>query len=170
MDRVFAGTGHRPPKLAVPGLGNAYHPEVYALLVDVVAGVLERERPAAVISGMALGFDQALAEAAIRRGLPFTAAVPHRGQERIWPAASQRKYRWLLEHAARVEVVSEGDYTSRKMQLRNEFMVRGATEVLALWDGGPEGGTANCIRYARQLRRPIVNLWPEWERAAASRG
>lgn len=169
MDRVFAGTGHRPPKLIVPGLGNGYHPAVYALLVDVVAGVLQRERPATVISGMALGFDQALAEAAIHCALPFTAAVPHRGQELVWPADSQRKYEWLLERAERVVVVSEGGYTAAKMQVRNEWMTRNGTEILACWDGGPEGGTANCIRYAQQLRRPIVNLWPEWQRAAAGR-
>lgn len=169
MDRVFAGTGHRPPKLIVPGLGNAYHPEVYALLVDVVAGVLERERPAEVISGMALGYDQALAAAAIQCGIPFTAAVPYEGQERVWPAASQRQYRRLLDRAAQVVVVCPGGHSNASLQRRNEFMVEHGSHVLACWDGGPEGGTANCIRYANRLRRPIVNLWPEWQRAASGR-
>ncbi|WP_188052008.1 hypothetical protein [Azospirillum sp. Sh1] len=49
------------------------------------------------------------------------------------------------------------------MNTRNEWMVDHSDRLLALWDGS-QGGTANCVRYARGLGRPIDNLWSEWEK------
>jgi uncharacterized phage-like protein YoqJ len=50
-----------------------------------------------------------------------------------------------------------------KMQVRNEWMVDSSDGVVALWNG-TAGGTANCVRYAEKVGRPIDNLWPTWER------
>ena len=37
-------------------------------------------------------------------------------------------------------------------------MVDNCTHVLAMWDGS-EGGTANCVKYAQAVNKPIINLW-----------
>ena len=46
---------------------------------------LERARPDAVISGMALGWDQAVARATADLGIPWVAAITFEGQESKWP-------------------------------------------------------------------------------------
>src|SRR3546814_15540871 len=92
---------------------------------------------------MALGWDTAWALAALDLGVPLTAAVPFCGQEKSWPAESQRRFHSILERAAAVEIVCPGGFAAHKMQTRNEWMVDHADGVVALWDGST-GGTANC--------------------------
>lgn len=110
---------------------------------------------------MAHGWDQAVAEAAIDLDIPFTAAVPFVGQERRWPAGSQRRYRQLLAAAVSVEIVSPYPGT-RAMDLRNKWMVDRADRLVALWDGS-WGGTFNCIQYAIRVHVPFDNLWNQWK-------
>ena len=114
---IIAGTGHRPDKLRIGAL-DGYHPDVQARLVDLARAALQREQPSRVISGMALGWDTALAAAALELGLPLDAYVPFTGQESRWPEPARRRYHGILARAARVLVVSEGGFSAAKMQLR----------------------------------------------------
>lgn len=114
---------------------------------------------------MALGWDTALALAAIELAIPLTAAVPFEGQERRWWPEQQQLFHEILARAPTVVVVSPGGYAVWKMQVRNEWMVDRATGVLALWNGSP-GGTGNCIDCAHTRQVEIVNLWAAWERYA----
>lgn len=159
---VLAGTGHRPDKL------GGYGADISARLVDLARAALTKYQPDEVISGMALGWDTALALAAIDLGIPLTAAVPFEGQERKWRPEQQELFRTILAQATNVVVVSPGGYAVWKMQVRNEWMVDRATGMLALWDGS-SGGTGNCIAYARTREVEIVNLWSTWERYAFAR-
>lgn len=159
---ILAGTGHRPDKLGGYGAG------VSSRLVDLARAALIRYRPNEVISGMALGWDTALALAAIELGIPLTAAVPFEGQERKWRPEQQEQFRAILALATTVVVVSPGGYAVWKMQIRNEWMVDRATAMLALWDGSG-GGTGNCIEYARRRKIQIVNLWAAWAKYASAR-
>lgn len=148
-------TGHRPAKL------GGFNENTYKRLRALARSMISSLKPETVITGMALGWDQAGAHACIDLGIPFTAAVPFKGQEGKWPYASQREFHDLLSHASEIVIVRQGGYATWKMQMRNEWMVDNADQVLALWDGSP-GGTANCVRYAESLRRPIVNAWPKF--------
>lgn len=163
---ILAATGHRPDRILARGK-NAYDEVVARALVDFALVCLERERPIAVLSGMAQGWDQAVAQACVECGIPFVAAVPFEGQDAKWPEKARRTYRWLLGQAAAVEVCSPGGYAPHKMHVRNQYMVDEAESVLALWNGNADGGTASAVRYAEQQGKPVVNVWAEWTRFAA---
>lgn len=154
---VIAGTGHRPEKL------GGHSDRVHGRLVDLARAALLHYRPSKVISGMALGWDTALAEAALELGIPLVAAVPFAGQELRWPATSQKRYRDILGRAEEVVIVSPGSYAVWKMQTRNEWMVDHCDKLLTLWDGS-EGGTGNCVAYARRVQREMGHLWATWQR------
>lgn len=153
---IVAGTGHRPDKLG--GYGKSVKARLEVLAIDWIT----LHKPTQIISGMALGWDQALAEAALELNIPLIAAVPFEGQEMAWPRESQERYRELLAGAKEVKIVSKDGYAAWKMQRRNEWMVDRCELLLALWDGS-SGGTANCIRYARQQVTPIYNLWDKYK-------
>ena len=95
-------------------------------------------------------------------GIPYIAAVPFVGQESKWSRLQIIRWQRLLKGAQEIVLVSEGGYAPWKLQRRNEWMVDNATRVLALWDGS-SGGTKNCLDYARKMKKPIDNLWHEWE-------
>jgi uncharacterized phage-like protein YoqJ len=154
---TICGTGHRPPKL------GGYSPAVFETLITLAGEWLDTNMPdgGTVISGMALGWDQALAAATLRRrkrGFRLHAYIPFVGQADAWPTASHAVYQHIMTKAARIVVVSEGGYSPEAMQRRNERMVDDSEMVLALWDGSP-GGTGNCVRYAEKVGKPVANLW-----------
>lgn len=154
---IIAATGHRPNKL------GGYSPEVFNRLVSLADGYLRSWQPSGVISGMALGWDLAFAQAAVELGIPLHAAVPFPGQESQWPASSQFLWRGLISLASSVTEVSPGPYHAGKMQVRNEWMVDRCDRLCALWDGS-NGGTGNCMAYAlRDPKVTIDNLWPVWQ-------
>lgn len=153
---ILCGTGHRPNKLG--GYANA----VTQRLINIAQQQLLILRPEIVISGMALGWDQALAEAAWKMKIPFHAYIPFEGQEKMWPKQSKDDFNLLRQSAERVVICCEGGYASWKMQRRNEMMVDAADQVLALFDGSISG-TWNCIKYAEQKSKPIINCWSKFK-------
>lgn len=154
---IICGTGHRPDKL------GGYSDEVHERLVRVAKDALKALQPNKVISGMALGWDQALMEAAQLLGYPTIAAVPFRGQEKRWPDSSQRRFKQLLDNAMQIEYVCDDGYAPWKMQKRNQWMVDQSHTVLALWNG-TTGGTANCVNYANLMHKPVINVWDNYVR------
>lgn len=152
---IVAGTGHRPNKL------GGYNNESFLKLVSIAEEWLHEAKPTKVISGMAQGWDQALAQAAINCSIPFIAAVPFEGQESRWTEKGQKYFNKLLQKAESIKYVSEKGYSPYKMQLRNEWMVDNCDLVLAMWDG-TDGGTGNCIKYTQKTNKKMVNLYDKW--------
>lgn len=153
--KIVAATGHRPDKL------GGYSKENLERLIDFAIEHIPKDTTK-VISGMALGWDMAIAYASIELKIPFTAAVPFKGQEKMWPSSSQAEFNYLIRNASEVVVVSDGGYASWKMQVRNQWMVNHCDLLLALWNGS-SGGTGNCIAYATKSDKSIINLWSKFE-------
>lgn len=152
---IVAATGHRPDKL------GGYGRKIRVALTELARSHLQQIRPTEVIVGMALGWDQAVAMAALLEGIPFVAAVPFAEQANRWPDGARRRWEALIDRASRVEIISEFAGT-RALHLRNKWMVDRAAKMLALWDGYIGGGTANCMAYVQQRRVPFVNAWDAW--------
>ena len=150
---IVAGTGHRPNKLGGYGVEAATH------VVRVAQHYfLDTEQPELVITGGALGWDQAVATACWLLGIPYAMYLPFENFERKWPQASQDTLKYLCSKAVDVRHIAEPGYAPWKMQVRNEAMVKDCDLVLALWDGS-RGGTGNCVAYANKVGKPITNLW-----------
>lgn len=157
---ILCGTGHRPDKLGGYE-GIVMMSRVFPVAYDYLKS--ECDSNDLVISGGALGWDQQLAAAAFRLGIPFHFYLPFPGFEDRWPQGSKTFFYALMHEAAEVKYICEPGYAGWKMQKRNEAMVVAADVVLALWNG-TSGGTANCIRYAEKVGKPIINLWERFNR------
>lgn len=153
---IVAFTGHRPDKLGGYKLPNPIYTKV-CQRIDRALGDLQPEK---VISGMALGVDQWAAYIALKKKIPFIAAVPFEGQENAWPFQSQHLYRILLRNAHEKVIVSPGGYSADKMQIRNIWMVDHCDKLIAIWDG-TKGGTGNCIEYAKSINKNILYINPK---------
>jgi uncharacterized phage-like protein YoqJ len=151
---IIAGTGHRTlGSYTIPNkVYNYVHKETERLLVEL--------KPDTVISGLAIGFDTLLADVSLKLKIPLLCAVPFIGQEKIWPMYAQIKYHNILKQAAEVKIVSEGGYSASKMQIRNCWMTNHCDKLLACFDGS-NGGTANCVAYAKSIKREIIIIDPK---------
>jgi len=155
---IFAGTGHRPGSTTFD-----YSDETFKVLTETIKEKLaEYNNISKIISGMAIGFDMALAQSAIELNIPLVAAIPFKGQESVWPIKTQNKYKNLLSKSEKIVIVSAGGFSKQKMQIRNCWMIDNCDIVLALWNGN-EGGTGNCIKYANQKNKEIINIWENFK-------
>lgn len=152
---IIAGTGHRPDKL------GGYEIEATMRVIDFATKVMATRQPSRIITGMAIGWDMALAQAAINLGISYHAYVPFEGQELKWPMSTRLYYKVLLTKAEHVKICSTGGYSKASMQLRNQQMVDDCDVIAALWNGSP-GGTENCLSYAMLVGKPYVNYWGEF--------
>lgn len=153
--RTIAVTGHRPSRL------GGYTVRAQDKLERFARSVLQDERPDLVITGMALGWDLAIAEACLALDIPYIAARPFPNQQSRWPNVSKNRYQHLILRARSTTTVSQYQ-SNAAFQKRNQWMVDRADEVLALWSGSL-GGTRNCVIYAESKRVPIRNVWSDWE-------
>lgn len=158
----IAITGHRPNKL-----GNDYDltgPLIHKIrdeIIDVIYNIGDFDN-ITLITGMALGIDTLFAKIAIECNLPFIAAVPCFDQEKMWKTKSQKEYKRILLHelCQEVVIVSLKAYDHSVMQIRNEWMVDNCDKLIAVWDG-TDGGTANCVRYAKDEEKEIIRINPK---------
>lgn len=152
---IIAATGHRPNKL------GGYGSDAFNKLCELAKSYLRETNPDGVISGLALGWDQAWALGAMELNIPVHGASPFEGQESQWPQSSQDLFRKIVAECSSMTYVCDPGYAAWKMQKRNEWMVERCHRVAALWDGS-SGGTGNCVKFAQSFPRDIDNLWSRW--------
>lgn len=157
---VYATTGHRPDKL------GGYTPATNDLCFKVARRFLALSLVDKVYIGMALGWDTNIAFACMEVGIPFVACVPFEGFDSRWPSNDRVRLQQLLKAADEVVILAPElrSYSeiARALQIRNEYMIDNAEEVVALWDGKPKGGTYNAVRYAALSNKPVENLWNDF--------
>ena len=150
---VLGVTGHRPNKLG----GYSTPNPIYNFVVSETEKFLLKHKPSKIITGMCIGYDQWVAELAIKLQIPFVAAIPFIGQESLWPSAAQNHYKDLLAQAEHIEIVNKGGFASWKLHARNRWIVDHSSVVLAAYnDVSHSGGTYNCLTYAKEKNRSIT--------------
>ena len=170
-------TGHMPNKLA------GYNKDAYKNFIDELAISLEAYVThfdiINFISGGAQGFDQ-LAFWAVQKlkenhpdwNITNIVYVPFIGQESKWSKFgifSQAEYNTMLKTADTIHICDENikandDFSLIRKALmnRNENMVNSSARVLAMYskdelaaDKLTPGGTAECVKYAKSVGKPV---------------
>lgn len=165
---IICITGYRPGKLPTE-YGYDIHNKAWAALKRAFTDVslflwAQYGHRLTIYTGMALGVDQAFAEAAfdIRKQIPnvkVIAAIPCYNHEVKWPVASRELYHDILKQCDHSVYVTKTTFTSECMDLRNQFMVDHSDVVIAVYDG-KSGGTKNCIKYAQKKGKKIISINP----------
>lgn len=159
----IAVTGHRPQRLKggfdVESRENIIIRELFKYYIREA---LVKYQTVVCISGMALGIDTLYAMACLDMKMEYPervkliGAVPFTGQEKTWPRTSQDRYRYLLTRLDAYIVTTDADfYNWQFMHTRNQWMVDNCDVLLAFYDESGEGGTAQCVEYARAVGKPM---------------
>ena len=159
---IIAGTGHRPKKLGLDY--SEVSDQVLREFLTLELKKLSEEREIdLVLSGMALGFDLALAESARRVGIPYVAVLPFVGMQDKWPKKSQNRFTDALYWANKTIVVSDGGWSNDKYLARDRYLVDNSDLMFAMFNGhGATSGTGYTLAYAFEKYREVVNLWKPW--------
>lgn len=146
---VVAVTGHRPEQL-----GDL------EWVRETLSRVLAEENPSLLYQGMAAGADLLSAGISYELRIPYIAVKPWAGH---CPRESDRKlYSQVSANAFQIiEVDPSLSYPGVWVyHNRNKYMVDHADILIAVWNGSSSGGTASCVKYARQKSIPIIQIDP----------
>lgn len=152
-------TSHRPHRLG----GYDENNPIMTFVKKQTKNILEKLKATddiIGISGMAIGGDQIFCKVCLELNIPYIAYLPFAGQELKWSTAAQKQYKELISKAKQVIIVSPGNYSPRKMQLRNEAMAKDCDISIGVWDGKTYGGTYNCIKYLKSIGKKIIHINP----------
>jgi uncharacterized phage-like protein YoqJ len=162
------GTGHRQ-------IAQADSRWLHDEILRVLTKLEEEHGLKEVVSGMALGFDQQLAELAIVSNLRLHAVPPFPGQFLAWSELQQNHWHDLIMMAKEITPASprDPDFSNKRqiaamLHARNDTMLKMSQVVIAgadltklTWrNGRVVGGTWSCIEKAKKKRMPIIWLDP----------
>jgi len=154
---IIGFTGRRPQYIGGYDIPNP----TYNYIITNTKDLLLKLKPEYCISGGALGFDTWCAELCIELDIPYVLAIPHDGQELIWPQQSKEKYKYLLSKSKENVIVSKGKYASWKMHFRNEYIVDNSDVIIACIDPDTKsGGTYSCVQYANSKNKTVYYVNP----------
>lgn len=113
--------------------------------------------------GMAEGFDMISAETLITlrtiyKQIRIYAIIPCKNQEIKWSLSQQQRYHRILKQCDDVIILSE-QYTKNCMNVRNEYMVKLSSMLIACYNGKPSG-TGNTIKFAQKQNLKILLINP----------
>jgi hypothetical protein len=131
--------GHRPPELGGYD-DNPLADAVRARLVEVIGAKAEMHADLVVVSGLRLGAEMLGAEVAVRLDVPLVAVLPYPDPDSVWPAASRRRFRDLLDRSRQVVVLQKKAPDSKQkagaaLARRDGWLARNVDEAVLVWDG-----------------------------------
>lgn len=160
-----AFTGHRPERFS---FGYDENDErclsVKTLMLDwITAFIIGGVRT--FYTGMALGVDQWAASIVLDMkqqysGVRLIALVPCKTQADKWSEDQRNRYKKILDECDEVIILNE-HYTRGCMHQRNRMLVERTEYLLAVYDGGNDGGTAYTVNFARKNNRQITTIHPD---------
>ncbi len=115
------------------------------------------------LSGMAIGFDLAAAEAVLscktgQTDIRLVAVVPFRGQQLRFSAYDRARFERILAEADEAIFLSES-YSRGSYAIRNNYLVAHAA-TLVTWYDGRAGGTRHTVERALAQNRKLIHLHP----------
>ena len=163
-------TGHRPNKLAGYDLSKPYYTRLRNRLIAIIERSLTKYDIVECHSGMALGADTVWAQAIIyckeKYGsdkIKFVAEIPDYNQPSRWLQESKDEWSRLMSYADSVNTyqLNNGQSYAYVLNQRNIGMIKACDILIAIYDGISTGGTANGVKYGKQLGKWITYIEPK---------
>ena len=134
--------GLRPPDMGGYD-ANPVADRLHRQLTEILQAKAKLHPDLHVLTGLGLGAEQLGAQAALDAGVPYVAVLAFPDPDGVWPEASRKRFRALLDGAAAVVVLEpEAPRTKQKagasINRRDAWLVRQAAEAVVVWDAREE--------------------------------
>lgn len=139
--------------------------ENYNWVEVAIGNELDDIKPEYGFSSLAVGADQLFVRMLAQRAVPYTVIVPSAHYEDTFETPSDlAMYTNLLEGAdASVELGNDRP-SEQAFYDAGQAVVDQSDLIIAVWNGKAAkglGGTADIVRYARSVTKPVVHLNPD---------
>jgi uncharacterized phage-like protein YoqJ len=153
---IITGIAHSPQRLLERSLLPSNE------LVYLASKALKVYDATRLITSLELGWEQALAKAAVELKIPFVVAFPFPGRDSTWDREIRILYYELLSRADEVYQVND-TFSETSLYECRCWQTDQADLVLALWDYEFDNDTVfDAIHYALDKDVKVTNLWQDW--------
>ncbi len=122
------------------------------------------EQPITGVSSLAIGADQVFAQLVLELGGTLYAVLPFDGYERTFHSSDTlNQYYELLRCAASIETLPNEGSDEECFMASGMRIVDLCQKLIVVWNAKAAkglGGTADIVRYARMVGRPITHINP----------
>jgi uncharacterized phage-like protein YoqJ len=152
---IVTGFAHSPERLQERSLLPSNE------LVYLASKALKTYQATRLITSLELGWEQALAKAAVELKIPFVVSFPFPGRDKDWSQENRVLYYELLSRAAELYQVND-EYSETALRECRAWQTEQADLILTLWDYEFEGDVYHAIHSALQQEVEVNNLWQDW--------
>lgn len=131
-------------------------------LRNIAYDALKDLKPNKILIRMVIGWDMAVAEAAILLKIPMHVVLSTKKEYRKWPRYLRGFYKYIIRSAERVMVLGESDTPI----LRDRWILNNATTFLTM-SSGKSMITEQMVAYARSCSKSVINLYVKLSRSDA---
>lgn len=162
-DNIWICTGHRYSKLN--DVSIVEKDKTDEVLHTILSYYFNNRDVSIIRTGMALGFDLAVADFGIRNNIPVHAYIPYVGQEYKWSDRDKKRYENLISNCSSISIASDKYPSSYKeataaLYGRNRILVKGATNCVALKRHDiNKGGTVYTMGLCDRYNVIVDNIW-----------
>ena len=163
--RSCSFTGHRPSRFSF-GYSEADERclKIKACMAEQISSLIAKG-VTIFYSGMALAVDTWAAEIVLdmkksHLDIRLIAVRPCETQADSWSAEQQARHFDILARCDEV-VTLYPKFTRSCLFERNRYLVNHAEYLLAVYDGGSDGGTAYTVKYGKKKERRIIIIHPD---------
>lgn len=138
-------------------------------LVDILIHRIYELGATTVMSGMAIGYDLAAADAALRINIQVIAACPFDAWDERWDNEDKIRLWKILKNPLVHRIVlnkqpRHGKQAVEFYRIRNQYIVDNSDAMMAGWSGDFKSGTGMTVRMAQKAGIPIHRVWgPDWK-------
>lgn len=179
IDSTCSFTGHRPNRLYGYNINKDKYIELGKVIRVECIRLIEDMNVDRFISGGALGLDT-IAFLIVNKlkdkypNIKNILTIPFKNQPIKWfNQVDINRYNKMKELADdiiyvdtlekyKIEGYEENIYYPAKMQKRNKYMVDNSRYLISVWGGSKNGGTWNCIKYAKNHCNEITRINPNY--------
>lgn len=152
-------TGHRPPELGGYD-ANSTADGVRSRLVEILRAKAQVDPEIVATSGLGLGAEQLGAEAAAVAAIPYVAVLAFPDPDTVWPGASRRRFRELLDGAEQVVIRTKKSPRTKQQAgvaigQRDAWLAAHNHEAIVVWDGVDR----SVGRTVRTLEESLDDVW-----------
>jgi len=117
------------------------------------------------IVGGTQGFDLTCAELILSlkkyNDISLVIAKPFTKHGIQWTEDLEKHFKIICEKADSVINVSLGDYSPRKMALRDQWMINHADHGIIMWNEKHSGELFSCMKYSKKTGKTVITIHPE---------
>lgn len=137
-DKIFriGVVGPRPFGLGGHDWNSTLRVDLRKVFVQTLKQYQQDDRAIVGITGLGLGTEQDFADACLEADIDYLCYLPFNDQEYRWINIPEveAKYQWLLGKALQQVYVNEGNYSPKKIMIKNQRIIRDSDLVFVVYN------------------------------------